>query len=156
MTHHLYGLFADKTHACRAYHELLEREGGGECSVLVHEHTVNDADVPFDQTHAGRGALAGAAIVGVAGAVIGGLVAGPASLLGLGPLAAAVFAGGVGSVYGALTGALAGLSETDADDFEDALHHGRVLVAAYPSNGDDDDEIASILERHGGRVVDHA
>ena len=151
MTRHVYGIFADKDDAARAYQELTAKCGAEHCSVIVHEAY---ADATSDPRDTRRGAIGGAAIVGTAGAAITGLAAVGAGLLVVGPLMVAGFA--VGSVYGALSGALSGVADEHADKIEARLREGKIVVAAEPQSLADAATIESVLVRHHGEVPESA
>jgi uncharacterized membrane protein len=147
MKRHVYGIFADKNDAARAYQELTAKCGAERCSVIVHEAY---ADATADPRDMRRGAIGGAAIVGTAGAVITGLAAVGAGLLVVGPLMVAGFA--VGSVYGALSGALSGIADEHADKIEARLREGKIVVAAESQSQADATLIETVLVQHHGEV----
>jgi uncharacterized membrane protein len=151
MARHIYGVFNTKDDATRAYDELVACRGAERCSVIIHEEF---ADATADSNDTRRSAVAGAAIVGSAGAVISGLIAVGAGLLAVGPLMVAGLA--VGSVYGALSGSLSGVADVHADRIEAALREGKIVVAAEAQADGDVEPIQAVLKRHNGVVPESA
>jgi uncharacterized membrane protein len=145
MPRHIYGVFDTKDDATHAYDELVALRGADHCSVMIHE---DFADATTDGDDTRRGAVAGAAIVGTAGAVISGLIAVGAGVLAAGPLVVAAVA--VGSVYGALSGSLSGVGDVHADRIETVLREGKIVVAAEAHHDSDVEPIRAVLKRHHG------
>jgi len=104
-----------------------------------------------DIDNADEGALAGAGIGGVAGAVLSVLATASAltipglNLVVAGPLVAALAGLGAGGIAGGLVGGLigAGIPESEAKTYEKALKDGNVLLAVEPT---DDAQRAQIKE----------
>ncbi len=149
--------FKDRESAERAY-KALEARGYSkdEVNVLMSDKT-REKYFKNDKTSdlgskAMKGAGAGSAIGGTLGAIVGAIAAIGTSLLipGLGlviagPLAAALAGAGVGGVTGGLIGALigAGVPETHAKKYEEAIKGGHIVLGVTPRT----DEDAEFIER---------
>ncbi|UZO82058.1 YsnF/AvaK domain-containing protein [Aquimarina sp. ERC-38] len=105
----------------------------------INDHVNNTGDEAL------KGAGAGSAIGGTVGAVVGAIAAIGTSViipgLGLavaGPLAAALTGAGAGGATGALVGALtkAGLSDSDAKVYQDALENDQIIISVDPKEND--------------------
>jgi hypothetical protein len=162
--YNLVGVAANYKEALRAVDELRSHAGLSDEDISViarHPDPPNDSlhgtpagtPEPQDEKSISRGAAAG----GVAGGV-GGLALGLASLLipGIGPvLATGVFASVLGgAAAGAATGGFVGvlrdqgLPEDRAQQFEQRLHKGEVIVSAYAPTQDQAEVAREVLERY--------
>ena len=106
----------------------------------------------------GVGGAIGTAVGATLGAIaaIGTAVAIPGlGLVVAGPIAAALAGGGAGAVTGGLIGALvgAGMTEQNAQAYEEALRNGGVALAVVPHNDDDADDIEERCKQLGGENV---
>jgi len=140
----IFGVFENRAAAESAI-EAIERQTGSELAAVVHEEHLRDDDVQMSGTDALKGALMGAAVVGVLGALIGGLLLIPAADLSIG-WSEFAFLGLAGSVMGVTAGAVAGASESREEIRKMAaqLEQGKVLVTL----GTDDENLpqAKIFE----------
>jgi hypothetical protein len=128
MTGIIFGVFETRAAADSAI-EAIEHELGGEIAAVVHEEYLRDDDVQMSGTRALRGAVMGALVVGVLGALIGGLLLIPGANLSIGWTEFA-FLGMAGSVMGVTAGAVAGASESREEirTMASRLEQGKVLV----------------------------
>jgi hypothetical protein len=94
------------------------------------------------------GALGGAA--GLAASLMGLAIPGIGPILAAGPIAAALAGAGAGAVAGGLIGGLtdAGVSETHAEYYAEAVRRGGALVTVRADEGRAD-EAEAIIRRHG-------
>ena len=134
------------------YYDFLMENGysSDDITILMSEDTKNrfyaDNDhISKTSEEALKGAGTGSAIGGTAGAILGAVAAvGGAVLvpgLGLavaGPIAATLAGAGVGGASGALIGALtkAGLSESVATEYRDAMDDGQIIISFDPKEND--------------------
>jgi len=134
------------------YYDFLMENGhsSDDITILMSEDTKNrfyaDNDhISKTSEEALKGAGTGSAIGGTAGAILGAVAAvGGAVLvpgLGLaiaGPIAATLAGAGVGGASGALIGALtkAGLSESVATEYKDAMDDGQIVISFDPKEDD--------------------
>lgn len=104
-----------------------------------------------------KGAGAGSAIGGTLGAVAGALLAIGSSIaipgLGIavaGPIAAALAGAGAGGATGALVGALtkAGLSESAATEYKDAMDRGHIIISVEAKDRHD----VILASKHGREI----
>ncbi|MFV8749806.1 hypothetical protein ACNOYE_04595 [Nannocystaceae bacterium ST9] len=139
----IFGVFENRTAAQSAI-EAVEREVGTELAAVVHEEYLRDDDVQMSGTDALKGALMGAGVVGLFGALIGGLILIPSADVSIGWTEFA-FLGLAGSIMGVTAGAVAGASESREEIRKMAtrLEQGKVLVTL---NQNDDVPSATILE----------
>lgn len=127
-------------------------------SVLLPEDMGKQDHFHLNASKIPEGALAGAS----AGAVLGGTLSLLASIgtltipgvgpfIGAGPLLAAFAGIGIGGTAGALAGALAvyGISESNAQKYEDLLREGRVMVSVYAEDFEAARRAKNILEATG-------
>ena len=157
--------FADVAEA-NAYYDFLIEHGYStdDITVLMSKDTkerfyaMND-HVEDTGDAALKGAGTGSAIGGTVGAIAGALatVGGAILVPGLGlavagPIAAALAGAGVGGATGALVGALtnAGLSDSLATEYNDALNRGEVIISVDPK---DNDHIQPIGTYQYGRSI---
>ena len=155
----LTGTFRDRESAERAYSSLTGRGyTDKEVNLLMSDdtrkkHFSKDVTEHTDlETKALKGAGAGAAIGGTAGAALAAIAAIGTSLLipGLGlvvagPLAAALAGAGAGGAAGGLIGALVGhgIPEDRAKIYESDIKNGGIVMGVTPKSSDD----ATNLER---------
>ena len=149
----LTGTFRDRESAERAYGSLTSRGySDKEVNLLMSDDTrkrnfSKDADTHTElETKALKGAGAGAAIGGTAGATIAAILAIGTSLLipGLGiivagPLAAGLAGAGAGGAAGGLIGALVGhgIPEDRAKVYESDIKNGGIVMGVTPKTSDD-------------------
>jgi len=103
------------------------------------------------------GTAVGATLAAVAaiGATVAIPLTGGTSLFVAGPLLAAFVGGGAGAVAGGLIGALvgAGITEQNAQAYEEALRNGGIVIGVHPRNSDHAYAITDkFLELHGENV----
>lgn len=119
-----------------------------------------------EKIHAGSQATEGMGVGGAIGTAVGATLAAVAAIgtslaipgLGLivaGPIAAALAGGGAGAVTGGLLGWLIGLgiTESNAQAYEEALREGGVVLGVHPRTSDDATEIKKYFEKHQGENV---
>ena len=149
----LTGSFRDREGAERAYNSLASRGyTDKEVNLLMSDetrkkHFSKDAATHTElETKALKGAGAGAAIGGTAGAALAAIAAIGTSLLvpGLGlvvagPLAAAFAGAGAGGAAGGLIGALVGhgIPEDRAKRYEADIKNGGIVMGVAPKSADD-------------------
>jgi len=116
-------------------------------------------------THAAEGMGVGGAIGTAVGATIAAIAAigttlaipwtGGASLFVAGPIVAALAGGGAGAVTGGLIGGLvgAGMTEQNAQAYEEALRNGGVAIGVVPHNSDHASEIQKKFKEYNGENV---
>ena len=147
------GTFRDRDSAERAYSSLTSRGyTDKEVNLLMSDdtrkkHFSKDVETHTElETKALKGAGAGAAIGGTAGAAIAAIAAIGTSLLipGLGiivagPLAAALAGAGAGGAAGGLIGALVGhgIPEDRAKIYETDIKNGGIVMGVTPKSADD-------------------
>ena len=68
-----------------------------------------------------------------------------------GPIAGAVAGGTAGGLIGALAGG--GLSDAAAEECEDGLKHGAILIGVQPESTEEAVEILTSLERNNGEIL---
>ena len=132
-----------------------------EISMIVTEETRGKHFGIKENTQAEAGAATGAAIGGVAGAIMLGLAsAGTLLVPGLnlvvsGALIGALAGLGAGGVAGGLIGTLVGLGipEHEAKLYEDAVRKGAILIAVESKNDDSTDRIKRILKDANAKDV---
>lgn len=166
------GAFASRADAERAVNELHQSMGvdKDEISFVYRNTTGQVREVDVDDVTGdtpGEGAVKGAGIGGVLGAIAGlatfvGVIpvigplfaAGPIAVaLGLTGAVGATAAGGLtGAAAGGLVGALIniGVSEEHAQEYEDIVRAGNILVAVHT---DADVPVSPILEKHGAMNI---
>jgi hypothetical protein len=116
------------------------------------ESTVAITD-PDKASGAATGIVAGGALGGAAGlaaSLMGLAIPGIGPILAAGPIAAALAGAGAGAVAGGLIGGLtdAGVSETHAEYYAEAVRRGAALVTVR-ANDARADEAEAIIRRHG-------
>jgi uncharacterized membrane protein len=155
MSRTVIGLFRDQREVDAVVQDL-ERLGitGEQISIVARpgEETTSDASEPHRVT------AKGAAIGGVAGALLGIAalaIPGIGPVLAAGPIAAALTGAGVGAATGGMLGALydLGVSDREAGLYAEAVRRGGSLIAVEAG-----EEVAarvqSILDRHGAVDID--
>jgi hypothetical protein len=134
------GMFNSRDKAEQASEELMKAGFSAEdISILMSETTQGREFGIKKATKAPEGAVAGAAIGGVLGAIAAGLAAvGTIAVPGLalvaaGPIVAALSGLGAGAATGGLTGALIGLGmpEHEAKFMNEEIERGGILVGVY-------------------------
>jgi len=157
-------VFQDWHDGQHAYDELTARGyTDGEINVLMSDATrsryeASQREPLLKKTHAVEGLAAG----GVAGTVIGAMLAAVAAgttivfagwpLVIAGPIIVALAGGGAGAVAGGLLGGLVGLGlpESDAKAYELALKKGGIVLGVAPHLGEDYVSIEDLFRHAGG------
>lgn len=129
MSQMIYGVFNTRAQADSAIQAIASETGNEGVNALVHEGHLRGEDVQWGGTDALRGALLGAGVVGIVGALIGGFLLIPGANLSIG-WSEFFFMGVAGTIMGVTAGAVAGASEPRAELLALAkrLHEGKVLV----------------------------
>jgi len=129
------GVFNDRTAVARAV-EALERAGFDRDVIGLASRENTDGTTDAEDTDAGEGALAGAAVgAGVGGLVGLGVVTGMIPVIGpaiaAGTLGTILMNAAGGAAVAGLAGALAGwgVSDADAEYYENQFHEGRTIVS---------------------------
>lgn len=144
---------------------LLENAGVREdqVSLVVTEESRGNHFRLEPRTRTDEGAAAGATFGGVAGAVLGtmlaaGTIAVPGlNLIVVGSLASGLAGLGAGAAAGGLVGALigAGMTEHEARLHEDDVKNGNILLAVKPDSDSQSDNIESILRDSEAHDIMH-
>src|SRR5262245_53669110 len=165
------GVFRDRYDAERAF-DYLHTEGylDSEINVLMSDRT-RSSFYPKDAEKHPAGSLAteGMGVGGAIGTAVGATLAaiaaigttlavpltGGASLILAGPIAAALAGGGAGAVTGGLIGALvgAGMTEQNAQAYEEALRSGGVVIGVVPRDSDSAKKIQTKFKEFNGENV---
>jgi hypothetical protein len=162
-------VFRDRLSAERAF-DFLHAKGytDSEINVLMSDKTRSTYYSTTDtgeRHEAGTLATEGMAVGGAIGTAVGATLAAVAAIgttlavpgLGFiaGPLAAALAGGGAGAVTGGLVGALvgAGMTEQNAQAYEEALRNGGVAIGVVPRNSDHADDIEKRFRELNGENV---
>lgn len=129
MSQMIYGVFNTRAQADSAIEAIASETGNGGVNALVHEGHLRDEDVQMGGTDALRGAILGAAVVGVVAALIGGVLLVPGANLSIG-WSEFFFMAVAGTIMGVTAGAVAGASEPRAElvALAKRLHEGKILV----------------------------
>ena len=129
------GLCADLSAAERVLCRLVEVGFDREAVSVITHHTPEHEKLLVAETdETQRGLLAGALTGGVlASLAFAALTLPGVGVIAAGPMVTALTAGAAGAAAGGLIGALEGhgLSRHVAQQYEEALHQGRVLVAVH-------------------------
>jgi hypothetical protein len=138
----IFGVFENRAQADAAVEELT-RQTEGSVNAVVHQDHFRDEDVQMSGTDALKGAVKGALLVGIAGAIIGSLMMIPAADLSIG-WTEWVFLGFAGTIFGVTAGAVAGASESREEirAMASKLEAGNVLVTMEA----DDTPAATIVD----------
>ena len=146
MTRTVVGLFRDPVEAQVAVRDLeLAGFAQSDISVVTREGSASEEHT--------SGAMKGAAIGGVAGALLGLAalaIPGIGPVLAAGPIAAALTGAGVGAATGGMFGALSemGVPEHEAQYWEEGVRRGGTLVVVH-ATAETSDRAQSVLDRHG-------
>ncbi|NVB37157.1 hypothetical protein G6O69_04895 [Pseudenhygromyxa sp. WMMC2535] len=125
----IFGVFESRRDADAAVEAVSRETGLEEINAVVHEEHLRDEDVQMTGTEALEGAIKGALLVGIAGALIGGLLMIPRADLSVG-WAEWGFLALAGTIFGVTAGAVAGASESREEirAMAEHLEAGNVLV----------------------------
>lgn len=169
MTHSVFGIFKDRIQAEDAINELEEKGYNPKDMSIVLRDTAAAEEI---ENNTGANVAGGTASGAATGAVLGGLaglvaafaipglgaflIGGPiAAALGLtGAAASTVSGAATGAVAGGLVGALAslGLSNEEAQVYEERVKEGGILVIV-PVIGDNKNDVTNALEKHGASDI---
>ncbi len=143
----------DTAESANDYYDFLVKSGyeTDEITVIMSKDTkdrfyASNDHISDTGDEALKGAGAGSAIGGTVGAIAGALLAIGSSIvipgLGLavaGPVAAALAGAGAGGATGAVIGALtkAGLSDSAATEYKDAMDKGQIIISVEPKDKHD-------------------
>jgi uncharacterized membrane protein len=145
------GLFRDPVEAEVAVHDL-ERAGFAQSDISVVRREGFTAEEGAGTEHT-SGTMKGAAIGGVAGALLGVAafaIPGIGLVLAAGPIAAALTGAGVGAATGGIFAALSemGVPEHEAQYWAEGIRHGSTLVIVHATE-ESSERAQSVLTRHG-------
>lgn len=158
MSEIVFGVFEDQQAADQAITAVEQEFGSRELSAFVHTDGLRDEDIQMRGTSALRGAINGALLVGIAGAVIGGLILIPNAELSVG-WTEWVFMSIGGTIFGVTAGAVAGASESrdEIRTMANAMDEGQVLVTMEVSSEFSGTQaILDFMTRHGALEVQTA
>jgi uncharacterized membrane protein len=156
------GTFAQETTALGALNALREADFRAEqVSVISRDsaaaaHLAADADLVADE--AGRGAMAGTLIGGLAGWLIG-LSAfafpGVGPIIGAGIIGTTLAGAGLGAAAGGFVGALGtyGIPDVEARDYEEALKQGQILISFHANDSIEAARARAIFTTNGSQSV---
>jgi hypothetical protein len=146
-------IFQDERAATSAVQSLVDSGiDQAHISAALHEGHVDHDQLPVAAEQSGTRSAQGAAI----GALVGGIMAGPAGLLLGGPLAAVLLGVAGGGLYGALAGAISGrdTEHPDVVELRAAVERGHVLVTVdVHGEHAESERVADILASHGGHRI---
>ncbi len=152
MTKSVVGLFRDPIEAQVAVRDL-EQAGFDHSNISVVTHQATHQRSTTDAGEHTSGTIKGAAIGGVAGALLGLAalaIPGIGPVLAAGPLAAALTGAGVGAATGGMFAALSelGVPEHETEYWAEGIRGGGSLVIVHATE-ETGDRAQSILDRHG-------
>ena len=173
------GVFYSKVDADACFNDLLHHGfTTSEINVMMSEgtrnlyiaETANGEDTlgarEEQGTRAGSHAIEGMGVGGAVGTAVGATIAAIAALgtsllipglnlIVAGPLVAGLAGGGAGALTGGLLGALAGMgvSEQNAQVYNDAMRQGGVVISVTPHNADQAATIKQVMIEHRGQEV---
>ena len=144
------GLFRDPNEAQVAVHDL-EQAGFARSDISVVTQAASATGEGADEHTSGT--MKGAAIGGVAGALLGVAalaIPGIGPVLAIGPIAAALTGAGVGAATGGIFAVLSelGVPEHEAEYWEEGVRGGGTLLIVHATEETWEDA-RSILDRHG-------
>src|SRR5262245_59727335 len=163
------GVFRDRYDAERAF-DYLHTAGylDSEINVLMSDRTRTSyyPGQQHERYEAGTLPTEGMGVGGAIGTAVEATLAAVAAIgttvaipgLGLmvaGPLAAALAGGGAGAVTGGIIGALvgAGMTEQNAQAYDEALRSGGVVIGVVPHNDDDASKVQNKFKEFNGENV---
>ncbi len=153
------GIFDGTNKAIEALNELREADFSAEQISVVARDTEATTEIA-EQTdlvaeEAGKGALVGTFLGGVAGWLIGIsalAIPGIGPVIGAGIIGTALAGAGIGAAAGGLIGALGvyGIPEEDARGYEEEVRQGGVLLTVHAGSAEQAAQAQTIFERIGG------
>ncbi len=153
------GIFDGTNKAIEALNELREADFSAEQISVVARDTEATTKIA-EQTdlvaeEAGKGALVGTFLGGVAGWLIGIsalAIPGIGPVIGAGIIGTALVGAGIGAAAGGLIGALGvyGIPEEDARGYEEEVRQGGVLLTVHAGSAEQAAQAQTIFERIGG------
>ena len=156
--HTVVGIFENTDNAIAALNELREADFNAEQISVVARDAEATTEIS-EQTdlvaeEAGKGALAGTFLGGVAGWLIGIsalAIPGIGPVIGAGIIGTALAGAGIGAAAGGLIGALGayGIPEEDARGYEEEVRQGGVLLTAHAGNAEQAAQAQMIFDRIG-------
>jgi uncharacterized membrane protein len=157
--HAVVGVFAATTHAIEALNELRDAGFNAEQISVVARDTEMTSEIS-EQTdliaeEAGKGALVGTFLGGVAGWLLGIsalAIPGIGPVIGAGIVGTTLVGAGLGAAAGGLIGALGvyGIPEDDARVYEEEVRQGGVLLTVHAESAEQAAQAQVIFERSGG------
>jgi len=158
------GIFDYSLTADRAVSELLS-EGfvKDDISLLMSEQTRGKffSSTDDEGNRTAKGAVAGATVGGVLGALIAGLTTvgtiftNGGALMVAGPIVAALSGAGAGALAGGLAGALirAGFAADEANRYEEEIKRGKAVVIVHTDSEREVGIARSIFENYGAKTT---
>lgn len=153
------GIFDGTDKAIEALNELREADFSAEQISVVARDTEATTEIA-EQTdlvaeEAGKGALVGTFLGGVAGWLIGIsalAIPGIGPVIGAGIIGTALAGAGIGAAAGGLIGALGvyGIPEEDARGYEEEVRQGGVLLTVHAGSAEQAAQAQTIFEQIGG------
>lgn len=162
----MYSVFClanDGTHAVRILNHL-QRAGfpRNQISVL-HSDTFGNRELAVkDSTKAPEGAAMGAGTGAILGGAVGWLagigtlaIPGLGPLIAAGPIMAALSGLAVGGTLGGITGGLAGMgvSEYEAQQYEQRVKEGKILISVHADDSDEASTVRDIMSQEKGESI---
>ncbi len=156
------GTFAQETGATGALNALREAGFRPEQVSVISRDTATaaqlaaDADMVADE--AGRGAMAGTLLGGLAGWLIGlsaFAIPGVGPIVGAGIIGATLAGAGLGAAAGGFVGALGtyGIPDVEARGYEEALKQGHVLLSVHANGNSEAARARAIFTTNGSQSV---
>jgi hypothetical protein len=149
MDHVMYALFDDDEHA-RAALDEIEAVGTPRrhCAAVIHRGRLDEGQLGILESAASEGLREGAALGGIGGALLGGVLFGPAGLVSIGATAL------LGALYGGIGGAIAGSGGPDRrlERLSNQLAKGKVLLVVEAPDLECRDKADSAARANGAQV----
>ena len=156
------GTFEEETQATGALNALREASFRPEQVSVISRDTAAakqlaaDSDMVADE--AGRGAMAGTLLGGLAGWLIGlsaFAIPGVGPIVGAGIIGTTLAGAGLGAAAGGFVGALGtyGIPDTEARDYEEALKEGHVLISVHANGNTEAARARAIFQTNGSQRV---